>query len=232
MAIHCGLDGCSIGWVAVYRDDTTSRVWWQVLPDFSALLGWLPTLNLVAIDIPIGLPDAGPRRCDLEARRLLGPRRSSVFPAPIRPVVESRTYTEANEAGRRAHGKGLSKQAWAIVPKIREVDAALRGDACLRDNVKEVHPELCFTVMNAGHPMAHAKRTDAGQAERVHLLCRHFGSAVEEALSARPSGCQPDDLLDAFAALWTAERVASGAARRVPEVEERDRYGLAMEMWA
>ena len=232
MAIHCGMDGCEAGWVAVYRDTSTQRVWWRVLPDFAALLGWMPSLGVVAIDIPIGLPDAGPRWCDLEARRLLGIRRNSVFPAPIRPVVEARTYTEANEAGRRAHNKGLSKQAWAIVPKILEVDAALRGDVRLRDKVREVHPEFCFTVMNDGRPMAHPKRTEAGQAERVRLLCRHFGSAVEEALLAKPRGCQADDLIDAFAALWTAERVAAGPARRVPEVDERDRYGLAMEMLA
>ncbi len=78
-------------------------------------------------------------------------------------VVESRTYTDGNKAGHRAQGKGLSKQAWAIVPKIREVDEALRVDERLRDKVKEVHPELCFTVMNDGTPMAHAKRTDAGE---------------------------------------------------------------------
>ena len=187
MAIHCGIDGCANGWLAICRDDSTAQVWWQVLPEFAALLGWMPALNLVAIDIPIGLPDAGPRRCDQESRRLLGSRRSSVFPAPIRPVVESRTYTEANEAGRRAQGKGLSKQAWAIVPKIREVDAALRGDARLGDKVKEVHPELCFTVMNAGQPMAYPKRTQPGQAERTRLLRQQFGpdgSITAQAISA------------------------------------------------
>src|SRR5258708_162894 len=36
---------------------------------------------VIAIDIPIGLTDHGPRRCDLDARRHLGPKRgTSVFP--------------------------------------------------------------------------------------------------------------------------------------------------------
>jgi predicted RNase H-like nuclease len=232
MRIHGGLDGCKAGWVAVYRETSTQRVWWQVLPDFAALLGWMPALDGVAIDIPIGLPDTSPRRCDLDARRLIGLRRNSVFPAPIRPVVESRTYPQANAAGRRVHGKGLSKQAWAIVPKIREIDSALRKDVSLQDKVREIHPELCFTVMNAGQPMAHAKRTQAGHQERLRLLEAHFGAKVAEALADRPKGCQPDDLLDAFAALWTAERIGAGTARRLPDLDERDRYALPMAMWA
>src|SRR5262249_22667826 len=47
------------------------------------LLHDLPQESLLAIDIPIGLADRGARRCDVEARRCLGPGRgSSVFPAP------------------------------------------------------------------------------------------------------------------------------------------------------
>jgi hypothetical protein len=41
-----------------------------------------------------------------------------------------------------------------------------------------------------------------------------------------------DDILDAFAALWTAERIAPGEAVTLPEVPPRDRHGLPMEMVA
>lgn len=39
-----------------------------------------------------------------------------------------------------------------------------------------------------------------------------------------------DDLLDAFAALWTAERILRGEARTVPRIPPEDRFGLRMEM--
>jgi predicted RNase H-like nuclease len=39
-----------------------------------------------------------------------------------------------------------------------------------------------------------------------------------------------DDLLDAFAALWTAERISNGTARTVPAAPLEDRFGLRMEM--
>ena len=40
-----------------------------------------------------------------------------------------------------------------------------------------------------------------------------------------------DDLNDAFAALWTARRIATGTAR-VLSSQSIDKYGLRMEMWA
>lgn len=39
------------------------------------------------------------------------------------------------------------------MPKVREVDRALRADALLRDRVREVHPELSFRVLH-GAPLA------------------------------------------------------------------------------
>jgi predicted RNase H-like nuclease len=41
-----------------------------------------------------------------------------------------------------------------------------------------------------------------------------------------------DDVLDALAAMWTAERVLAGTAVRLPENPPVDDVGLRMEMWA
>ena len=46
-----------------------------------------------------------------------------------------------------------------------------------------------------------------------------------------PSGVAIDDLLDAMAILWTADRYATGAAERLPESPEVDERGLRMEIW-
>jgi predicted RNase H-like nuclease len=76
-----GIDGCAGGWVVVTveADGGASRSINRV-DDLSGIVADLDSgrLGAVAIDIPIGLPDEGSRRCDLEARKLIGPRRSSV----------------------------------------------------------------------------------------------------------------------------------------------------------
>src|SRR5437870_3658001 len=85
-----GVDGCRLGWVVATDDGV------EVVP---ALDDVLVQCDAVGIDIPIGLPDAGPRACDVEARRRLGPRRSSVFPAPRRALLPCRDWA----AGRAEH---------------------------------------------------------------------------------------------------------------------------------
>jgi len=81
--------------------------------------------------------------------------------------------------------------------------------------------------------MAHSKKTPAGSQERRELLASHFGDAVEKALADRRRlGCGQDDLLDAFAALWTARRIVGGKAVTLPAHPQRDRFDLPMEMVA
>jgi predicted RNase H-like nuclease len=228
--VVCGVDGCPGGWVAVWLDLGSGRVRCEVRRTLVALAAASPSPSVIAIDIPIGLPQRGERACDLEARRLLGPRRASVFPAPIRPVLAASSWEEAGALRRRVEGKGLSLQAWAIVPKVREVDEALLADPALRRLVREVHPELSFACMNRERPMAFAKKQPDGRRERLAALRVHFGGAVDEALAVKPLGCAAGDLLDAFAAVWTAARIAHGQARSIPAEERHDEHGLRMEM--
>ncbi len=69
-------------------------------------------IEVIAIDIPIGLPETGPRECDVLARRLLGrARASSVFPAPIRAVLGAKDYQQACAIRHKIEGKKMSKQA-------------------------------------------------------------------------------------------------------------------------
>ena len=59
----------------------------------------------------------------MATRRLLGkPRSSSVFPAPVRATLKATNYEEACRLSMNAHGKSMSKQAYEIIAKIREVD--------------------------------------------------------------------------------------------------------------
>ncbi len=164
-----GADGCPGGWLCVVQRG--SEIAAIVVPSIAdAIDRFKPTLLMV--DIPIGLTDSGPRECDLEARRQLRPRRaSSVFPAPVRAVLRAETYAEVNALHRAAdNGKGSSAQAFAIVPKIREVDDLLCRTPGLQDVVREVHPEVCFAHWNGGAPMAQSKKTAEGRAEREALI--------------------------------------------------------------
>jgi predicted RNase H-like nuclease len=81
--------------------------------------------------------------------------------------------------------------------------------------------------------MQFSKRRRAGRDERSSLLVIEFGDVVDSALGdLRSLGCAADDLLDAFAALWTARRIAKGTAVILPALPPRDKYGLPMEMVA
>src|SRR5215211_5272209 len=107
----------------------------SIAPTFGSLLeGLQGERALIAVDMPIGLPsgaprDDGRRRADAEARAFLGPRRAaSVFSAPCRPTLAATSYREACDLEVRARGggKGLSQEAYNIIPKIRDVDAVIR----------------------------------------------------------------------------------------------------------
>jgi predicted RNase H-like nuclease len=138
-----GVDGCRAGWVVATEAEGTLAV--EVVGQFSAVLERVAAgaLDAVAVDIPIGLPAAGSRRCDTEARRLIGPRRSSVFPAPARGLLGARSWAEA---------AGISRQTYGILAKVAEVDAAVSPAA--QDRVVEAHPEVSFTHL-AGRPLHH-----------------------------------------------------------------------------
>jgi predicted RNase H-like nuclease len=186
------------------------------------------TLAAAAIDIPIGLAPLGPRRADVEARRRLGPRRSSVFPAPVRAVLAASTYEEACALSRAASGKAISKQLFNILPKIREVDQLVTP---LRQrHLFEMCPELSLAVLD-GAPMAYAKTTAAGRAERMRALSSVFGPAeLERHVRPAPPGAKADDVLDAFAGAWTARRCAAAAHLQLGgDLDER---GLRMEVVA
>ncbi len=97
--------------------------------------------------------------------------------------------------------RGVSIQAFGIFGKIRELDAALRADASLRDRVIESHPELAFWRLNGGQHMQEPKKVKSrvhppGMDERKALLAAH--GIDRRLLDARPpAGAGEDDLLDA-----------------------------------
>jgi predicted RNase H-like nuclease len=222
-----GVDGCRAGWVA-FKVELPSLATSVDLVDLPKMLNSRPTdLLSLAIDIPIGLLDCS-RACDKAARKLLGqPRGTSVFAAPCRLALAATTHASASQINREKTGRGLSQQAFGIIPKIKQVDDAISSDS--QRWAFEVHPEVCFWALNRRRPMAHNKKTGEGASERVALL-RPFFPDIDRHLANRPPRVGADDLLDAAAAAWTVLRWHRKEAECVCP-PEHDEKGLAVSIY-
>jgi predicted RNase H-like nuclease len=157
-----------------------------------------------------------------------------VFQTPVRQTLGIGDYRTACDLNREATGKGISQQAFNILGKIAEVDAALRDSRRDASRVFEVHPELAFMQLRieqggeaAG--LKEGKTSEAGHAERKALLAPVFGAVLQTALDDRVARhAQKDDVLDAFAVLWSARRIAAGSAVMLPDDDPRDSAQLPM----
>lgn len=202
-----GVDGCPGGWIGARVVDRS--VTWVPLADAAAILA--EKAAIIAIDIPIGLPQPGDgvrRQADLQARAFLQPRAANaVFLTPVRAVIGAGSYVEANSLSRDLTGKGLSKQTWNICDRIAAVDRAL-GDSP-DGRVIEVHPEVSFRLLDGG--INASKRTARGIGQRIAALSTCFD--MTDALADVPPGPTLDDCLDACAAAWSAQRWLAGTAR-------------------
>jgi predicted RNase H-like nuclease len=148
-------------------------------------------------------------------------------------ALADRPYAELNTASKQRFGRGLSKQTFYLLPKIRETEALLRGGLCRAQEWLETHPELCFTALNDGAPMQHNKKTDAGFRERITVLERSLQYSIHSLVKQTQertlrSQVLRDDLLDAMVcgvvACLPADRRVSVPVGEV----EIDEVGLRM----
>ncbi|WP_062516807.1 DUF429 domain-containing protein [Demequina gelatinilytica] len=227
---YLGIDACKKGWVVVVIDDAG---WLDafVAPDITEAerrgIAEFGATTMV-VDIPIGIPDSGPRRADQLARKFIQPRGSSVFPVPVRAALVAPTYEAARAASLAASGKRLSAQAYAIADRILDVDAHV---ARATIPLLEGHPEVSFRAM-AGEGLEYAKKTVSGAALRQWLLSAR-GIEVPVGIERHLPGAARDDVLDAAAMAWTARRVATGDAIRLPPrfIAERFSDGIDSAIW-
>lgn len=202
-----GVDGARHGWVGVRWAGPGSALAVRFGPTLAELLDRCDPVEVVAIDMPIGLVDAnvGRRPCDIEVRPLLGPRRSSLFSPPLADALDFETYADANAWSKRVAGIGLSKQAWMLVPRIREVRALAADRPGLA--LHETFPELSFAAMGDG-PIFDPKRSWNGLAQRIELLAQHGLTLPTDAGVAGSAAA--DDIVDAAACAWSAARIRDG----------------------
>lgn len=214
-----GLDVAGrLGWVGVVIDGKGFVA--ASTGTLSDVLAWAEPVAAVGVDIPLG--GSGTRACDVEARRFVGPRSSSVFSAPALDAVAA-TYQATNAALTEAGRPRLSRQAWALLPRMREAAEVAASDRRL----VEIHPEVSFRAM-AGAPVDWPKKSWNGLALRRRLLCAH-GVVVPEHLP-EVGNVAGDDLLDAAAVAWSARRRAVGEASSLPALPERHN-GRDVAIW-
>lgn len=230
-----GVDGCRAGWIAWIRIAGSPAPDLRIYGQFADLVDDLGPGAVIAVDMPIGLPDRieGPGRGPEQAiRPFLGARQSSVFSIPARAAVEARSYGEACALALETSDppKKVSKQAFYLFPRILEIDSLLRADKGLRSRLVECHPEFSFCRLNNGLAMQTAKKIKGkvnpeGMAERIDVLTRH-GFDREILKNGAPRGAGMDDVLDAAVNLVMAGRSAAGLTTTFPTHPASDRHGI------
>jgi len=259
MAWIAGVDGCQNGWFIVSYD-TDAKVFEQkIIVEFKEILELRDTYKVITVDMPIGLLDQarhGGRPCDPIARKWLkAPRASSVFSPPVRQVLvrqalkqapDKLKYEEAlqiNRANPPEENIGISTQCFGILPKILEIDNFMTPER--QKIIKEIHPELCFyemnRKMNKDVAASHNKSTHEGIDERLKLLqslswirdlnVENIYNEIKNECKKMKCKVKKDDILDAYAALWTAKRIYNCEAIGIPANPDRDSRGLLMEIW-
>ena len=236
-----GVDGCPDGWIVVLLNPEAQAFDVTHCPDFAAVLALEAAPRIIAVDMPIGLPERieGPGRVAEQAvRPLLGQRQSSVFSIPARAAVHADSYADSCKAALATSTppKKVSKQAFNIFPKIREIDALMTP--ALQARVFESHPEVIFTMLNGGQSAPLPKKVGSrpnpeGLAWRETLLGRSGVPDAVFTVNPKHHGkAARDDLVDAAACAACALRIARGAARRFPKEVTRDGRGLDIAIWA
>ncbi len=124
----CGVDGFKSQWCAVLRNLDTNEFRVRVV-SFQELINLPENPTIVAVDVPIGLPDvtkSGGRTCERLARKLVGPSRAcSVFSAIGRLTLAAPSRIEADKISRTNGGIGIGAQAWGLAKKLLEVDGVM-----------------------------------------------------------------------------------------------------------
>jgi predicted RNase H-like nuclease len=120
-----------------------------------------------------------------------------------------------------------------LYPRIRDVDNELQRNSQLRDVTYEVHPEISFKALNGGVPIVAAKRNPEGESIRRSLVENHFGAGAFDEIRKNHyvKDVANHDINDAFAVLWTAERIVRVDAEVIPAEAELDPVGLRMGIW-
>ena len=215
LGMFVGVDGFKGGWIAI-GISTRGFKEARAFATFAELMSEYAKAKIIAVDMPLVLVARGDREADSAARAYLKGQASSVFNAPPKPVLTASDYPDAARIARTLTGKGMSKQSFHLIEKIKEVQPFVPDE-----RVFEVHPEISFRIMNGGDKLPR-KKSWAGMRARLRLLAENKIVLPDELGDA---GKVPiDDVVDAAGAAFSARRIKRGKARMFPETtSQKDR---------
>jgi predicted RNase H-like nuclease len=244
-----GVDGYRDGWLVVLirPDGRDVQIIETPVRKFADVLAMA---NIVAIDMPVGLPPLGGREAETLVRPFLGRLSRSVFPVPSRQAVfcergpfqsESERYAAHQRACSKAEEtsrppKRITMQAFGLFPKMQDVDECLRTTPDAIGRVFEVHPEVAFWRLNGQNALTEPKKRK-GRPNPPGLACRRRllknAGLPESSINAKaPKGAGPDDLLDALVCAVVARRIFKRCAISFPSPPVPDACGIPMAIWA
>jgi predicted RNase H-like nuclease len=117
--------------------------------------------------------------------------------------------------------------------KIREVHEFMRANPGSGHFLYEVHPHLSFLELRGGITQPKRDGRRPRFRDQLSYLCDVYPSeALYQALTAfRHAEASRHDVLDAFAMLWSAKRIATSRAERLPSMPVYDARGFDMAIW-
>ena len=218
-----GVDGCPPGWVVVALEDGAFAEAW-VVPRFAELVA--DAAVVIGVDIPLGETTPGARAAEAGAKQFLGHGQAAkVFTPPPLAAHGAETFVEACAVALERTNKKITQQAWRLLPKM--LDATPHWRRC-PERIREVHPECSFRALSDG-AQRYSKKSWRGLWDRVGALRSHGIDIPPDVGAVAPVA--PDDVLDAAAVAWTAQRIATGSAASLPDPPERDDEGRAVAIW-
>lgn len=225
-----GIDSCKYGWVVV-SINSLGDYNAELIKNIDQILNVKADIYL--IDMPIGLLENGTdeRLCDKLIRRMLQPNRgSSVFPVPARKAIYTNSYKEALRMNKELTGKGLSKQSYAITPKIKEVDEFLLDHKYATNCLHESHPEVCFAEI-IGSPCKYNKKSADGEFERINALRQYFNiNKMLSEIKFPKKDVATDDIIDASVLAVIGLLGLKNGFKTIPENPPEDNHGLKMSI--
>lgn len=227
--IFNGIDGCKKGWFLFSLSENSYS---YILTDsLEKIRDRLNNAFLNLIDIPLGLEDKKPvRECDKIFKNILGRKASSIFNAPVYPLLKCKTYQEACDLNHRITGKKISLQTWFIIPKIRDANSFLQKSKD-KNILKEFHPETGFMILNKNEHLQFKKREKQGIEERLSILGKYLDAeTILDKICSETlrKDVAKDDILDAICCAVNGKFASKISA--VPENAEADSFGIKKEI--
>jgi predicted RNase H-like nuclease len=113
------------------------------------------------------------------------------------------------------------------VDKIRQVQEYIRANPGSPHFLYEVHPRLSFLELEGGVMLPHREKRKLRFRDRLSP-----SKTLYDALTEFSRGeVAKSAILDAFAMLWSAKRIATSRAERLPSTPVYDARGFDMAIW-